>query len=93
MLKQFKNRKYKDKKLFNHLKNHCPQKTTNTFTRPPQKNGHFWGGGGKLFFGERFTFELENVYSRETYFGASRVWDLFGWLIALIRPALLGHEF
>ena len=77
--------------LFHHFKNHCPQKTTNTFT-PPPKNGHFLGEG-KLFFWERFNFELENFYSGETYFGASRVWSLAGWPISLIRPALLGHQF
>ena len=53
---------------------------------PPKKKAIFWVN----FFSERFNFELENFYSGETYFGASRVWVLGD---ALIRPALLGHEF
>ena len=32
-----------------HFKNHCPQKTTNTFTPPPPPKWPFLGGG-KLFF-------------------------------------------
>ena len=45
----------KQKRVFEikavHFKNHCPQKTTNTFTPPPPQNGHFFWGVN--FFSER----------------------------------------
>ena len=58
-MKKNKNANVQKKCELLHFKNHCPQKTTNTFTPPPPpkknappKNGHF-GGGGVNFFSER----------------------------------------
>ena len=62
------------------------------YVYPSPKNGHFLGEWGKIFVWERFNFELENFYSRETYFG-ERWGGLAGLPITLIRLALLGHEF
>ena len=75
--------------------------TTNDGYPPPLKMTIFcflfvWGGGGAVvnFFSERgFIFELGNFYSGERHFGANWVWGPPGWPIALIRAALLGHEF
>ena len=61
---------------------------------PPNKH-FFWGGGGgggKRFFWEEFDLELGNFFSGGRHFGES-FWDPTAWPIALIWPALLGHEF
>ena len=92
-----KNQFYKCKSSLDTLKSLSPKDHKYVYP-PPKKKKKKWqlfflGGGINLFVWEEFNFELGNFYLGEGHFGTSWVWSPAGWSIALIRPALLGHEF